>query len=170
MNRGKGRDAAACRCSWSTVVNWVPAVCVWWRVVWLFNSSAAPRRSERQARPPQSQTNLANVFSSGPLASTSWRSVRTHRLLCSSYGRPPVRSALRYQTCCCNMKGLYFLVVLCAVVCTGRNMWPSLVDRYVHRGTPLTLAYFSTQSYVYMWTTAYCNGASIDNYVTKFLT
>ena len=110
---------------------------MWWRVVRLFNSSAAPRRSEQQ-----SQTNLARVFSSHPLPSTSWRSVRTHRLLWSSYGRPPVLSALRYQTCCCNMKGRYFLVVLCAIVCTGRNMWLSLVDRYFHNGNATHIGIF----------------------------
>jgi hypothetical protein len=50
----KRHAAAACRYSWSTMVNWVQAVFfVWWRVAWLFNSFAAPRRSERQARLPQ---------------------------------------------------------------------------------------------------------------------
>jgi len=54
INRGKEtHSAACCRCSWSTMVNWVQVFFVWWRVAWLFNSFAAPRRSERQARLPQ---------------------------------------------------------------------------------------------------------------------
>jgi hypothetical protein len=32
------------------------------------------------------------------------------------------------------MKYNYILVVVFAVVCTGRNMWPSPVDIYVHGG------------------------------------
>ena len=94
----------------------------------MFNSFAAQRRSERQ-----SQATACSVRSRFPARCDAQS--ETHRLLWSSCGRPHGRSALRYQTCCCNMKDRYFLVVVSAVFCTGRKMWPSLVGRHVHSGS-----------------------------------
>jgi hypothetical protein len=59
--------------------------------------------------------------------------------------QPHSHSVSRYQTGCSNMKNRYILVVVFAVVCTGRNMWLSLVDRHIHSGNT-THRYISVRS------------------------
>jgi hypothetical protein len=114
---------------------------------WRDYLTVLPHRGARSARPAY----LKESTNSGPLAqfSPATKHVVTDALFertvaigVHADGHMVAVHCLPYQNCCSNMKDCYFLVVVSAVVCTGRNMWPSLVDRHVHSGNTVHIGIF----------------------------